>query len=277
MKGIKNLLKGGAQIIIKIYNTIIWFVFQTIHYGFKNRLEKPKENELITILGNGPSLREDINKIDFGKGQFCVVNYFLDSSLFNSLKPQYYLLADPVFFQSETMIESIVEKVHWEMQLFVPYIIWKKRFKKRTFEWLKIIPYNDYSYQGFKCVKFWLYKKGWSMPTPQNVLVPSLFNAINMGYKEIRLYGADHSWTKSLCVTKDNVVCAIDSHFYDNKVSINPYWKGREGCYYKLYEFFRDLSKTFESYHQIREYAERVGSRIINCTEDSFIDAFDKV
>lgn len=280
MKGIKIILKGGVLIIIKIYDTIIWFVFQTVHYGFKNRLEKPKDNDLITILGNGPSLREDIKSIDCHKGRFCAVNYFYKSSLFDSLKPQYYVLADPAFFQSQTVIDSIVKSLYWEMQLFVPYRIWKTKFKNKEYEWLRIVPYNDYSYRGFKCVELWLYKKGFSMPTPQNVLVPSLVNAINMGYKEIHLYGADHSWTKSLCVTDNNIVSAIDCHFYEgDEKKLEPYLKTLpEGGtdYYKMHELLRDFAKMFEAYHQIREYANKCNVRIINCTKDSFIDAFER-
>ena len=275
MNTIKNKIKTSAQFVLKLYNTLVWFLFQTMHYGFKNYIVKSKVNDLITILGNGPSFSEDICKLDFLDGDYCVVNYFFESSFFRKLKPKYYVLADPAFFQTEA-IDRIVSQLQWEMQLFVQYRVWKKYYKRRSYKWLKIVPYNDYSYQGFKKLKILLYKKGLSMPSPQNVLIPCLFNAINMGYKEIRLYGADHSWTKTLCVTKDNVVCAVDCHFY-KEARLAPYWKGRQGVYYKIHELLRDFANMFEGYHQIKEYANICGTRILNYTKDSFIDAFEKV
>ena len=116
------------------------------------------------------------------------------------------------------------------------------------------------------------------MPKAQNVLVPSIFNAINMGYKEIRIYGADHSWLECIRVDNQNRVCLTDSHFYDKeKVKLEPWIKATPGReVYKMHEVLRDIAQMFDSYHQIRWYADKVGRRVVNCTKDSFIDAFER-
>ena len=116
------------------------------------------------------------------------------------------------------------------------------------------------------------------MPRPQNVLVPSIFNGINMGYNEIIIYGADHSWTENIRINNANQVCLTDSHFYDQEeVSLKPWRKATEGReIYKMYEILWDLSNTFKSYHTLREYADTQGCHIVNKTGGSYIDAFDR-
>ena len=82
-----------------------------------------------------------------------------------------------------------------------------------------------------------------------------------------------------MCVTSQNIVSAIDAHFYDiGEVRLEPYLKGIPGRvpeYYKLHELLRDFATMFESYHYIRSYADWTRCSIVNKTKDSFIDAFE--
>ena len=164
------------------------------------------------------------------------------------------------------------------MKLVVPYSAWKEcdilyNMHNKNIE---VIPIHGILYRGFEKFRNSVYKHGMAMPKGQNVLVPSIFNGINMGYKEIRLYGVDHSWSKTLCVNDNNLVCAIDTHFYDiSKVDLKPY--GRiNGRYYKLHELLRDFATMFESYQYLRPFADSMGCKIINKTKGSFIDAFER-
>ena len=114
------------------------------------------------------------------------------------------------------------------------------------------------------------------MPMLYNVLQPTIFNAIKMGYKEIRLYGVYHSWTEEIRVNDKNEVCLIDRHFYDEKnIKLLPL-KKTNGEILKMYEILSDLSKVFFSYCQVRKYADYKKCKIINCTENSYIDAFER-
>ena len=115
------------------------------------------------------------------------------------------------------------------------------------------------------------------MPRPQNVVIPSIFIGINEGYKQIDLYGVDHSWTKEIRVNNNNQVCLINSHFFDNKTpELKPWHKGIGEPVYKMHEILRDLAWMFDGYYKLREYADNIGCRIINKTPDSFIDAFER-
>lgn len=279
MINFKVLIKSIYKVLINIIISLKWIVKVFLCSDLRNHICHLNNNTLLTILANGPSLKEDLVNLDISRGDFCVVNRFYESPYYFKVKPKYYVLADPAFFDKEEEIKKLIDSVDWEMMLFVTYSGWKnlKFLRNIPNNKIKVIPYHTNPYNGFMWLKLFLYRKGLSMPPAQNVLVPSIFNGINMGYKEIRLYGVDHSWTKSLCVDKNNQVCAIDLHFYedDNDIKLLPYLKCN-GEYYRLHALLRDFAQMFDSYHQIRWYADKVGCKIINCTKDSFIDAFER-
>lgn len=275
---LKFVIKKVLYFIVRFYNTIEWFARVIIKTDLRNHIPKIKNEKLISILANGPSLKEELESINFECGDFCVVNDFYKSPYWKIIKPQYCVLADPNYFKSPERIYSIINNVEWNMKLFIPY----SALKLENFPWaekngfVEYIPYHYESYDGFEFLRFYIYKKGLSMPLLYNVLQPSIFNAINMGYKEIRLYGVDHSWTENIRVNEENQVCLVDRHFYDvSHCEMKP-WKKTDGFNWKMYEILRDLSKSFFSYNQVKEYADKKGCRIVNYTHNSYIDAFDR-
>lgn len=273
---IKQIIKYLSDSINKSFATIIWLLRAVLLTDFRNHIKKGDHKQL-SILANGPSLSKELESINLHDGDFSVLNFFYKSPIFKQIKPAMYVLADPYFFTDDHM-KPIIESVDWPMSLFVPYRAWRavRVLKKCPNKNIRVIPYHTGQYAGFECIRFLLYKHGLSMPIAQNVLVPSIFNAINMGYKEIRLYGVDHSWTESIRVNSMNEVCQVNSHFYDDKeVELKPF-KKCSGEQYLMHEILRDFAQMFDSYHYIRKYADQLGCKIINCTENSFIDAFER-
>ncbi len=263
---------------IKFFHTMWWLLYILIKTDRKNHIVYSDDRQLLNILANGPSLKEEIEKLDFGLEDFSVVNYFYRSPYFQIIKPSIYVIVDPEFFEREDTYRPIIDHVTWPMKFVVPFFSWRKYAILRNMPntYIEVVPIHCTTYSGYECFRNWIYRHGFAMPKAQNVLVASIFSAINMGYKEIKLYGVDHSWTKSLCVTEDNIVCAVDTHFYDtNQIKLEPYAKGLRG-YYKLHELLRDFANMFESYHSLRTYADNMGCKILNKTKDSFIDAFER-
>lgn len=261
-------------------------IFQTLAFGirvllktdFKNHISKVNNVSILTILANGPSLKDNLDQINFTQGEFSVVNDFYKSPYYQKIKPQYHVLMDPLYFRKNEDIKPFVDSVHWDMKLIVPYYAWKgvNMLRNMPNKHIEVIPCNMVSYNGFECFRNWIYQQGLAMPKAQNVLVASIFAGINMGYKEIRLYGVDHSWTESIRVNDKNEVCLTDSHFYDTEeVNLLP-WHKASGEQYKMHEVLRDLAQMFDSYHQLRKYADFRDCKIVNCTKDSFIDAFNR-
>lgn len=279
-KILKKTIKRILNFILKFFNTLKFLALVVVKTDLRNHIQKVEGTGLMTILANGPSLKDDLDKIDFTKGDFCVVNDFYKSPWYSKIKPKYHVLADPLYFRTDEDIQPFVDAVKWNMTLFVPYNAWKKMniLNKNPSDFITVVPYHSVNYQGFESLRNWFYEKGLSMPGPQNVLVPSIFNTINMGYNEIKIYGADHSWTENIRVNNLNQVCLVDSHFYDKEqVKLLPWRKGTPGReIYKMQEVLRDLAQMFDSYHDINKYSDFKNCRIVNCTANSYIDAFER-
>ncbi len=266
------------DICLNIVRTVRFLLVLLLRTDLKNHVPVTNADCSLYVLANGPSLKENLENIDFSKGHFAVVNYFYKSPYYRIIKPQYYILADPFFFTKIENIIPFVESVDWKMKLFVPFSAWDRldALKRLPNAFVSVIPYHTTNYQGFPLFRKFAFRRGLAMPSPQNVLIPCIFNGINMGYKEIRLFGVDHSWTTSLRVNSKNEVCLTDSHFYDDIESHLKPWLNCSGEPYKMHEVLRDLALMFDSYHMIRDYADYRGCKIFNCTKDSFIDAFER-
>lgn len=99
--------------------------------------------------------------------------------------------------------------------------------------------------------------------------------AIKLGYNNIYITGADHSWTRTLSVDDNNRVVSVQPHFYKD----NSQEKERVTAVYnniKLHDIINSFYIAFRAYHYIREYASSHNINIYNSTPDSFIDAFHR-
>ncbi len=241
------------------------------------------------VLGNGPSLKTSLESYPdfFTKHSLVCVNSFSITPEYTSLKPSYYVILDPGFWYGDSevvtnTIESLKTKTTWTLYLLVPH----EAKKSQNFRELgkhnaniKISYFNYTVYKGFEGIGYWLYAKNLAMPQSQNVLVASLFLSINIGFKEIYLFGADHGWHENLFVTDENVLCFKDTHFYDGKEKINyrPFYKGihlKET--FTMHEILITFSKIFYGYEVINKYAQHCKAKIYNASEVSFVDAFER-
>lgn len=96
-----------------------------------------------------------------------------------------------------------------------------------------------------------------------------------MGYKKILLFGADHTWTKTLDVDDENFVVTVQPHFYeDNEEERRRVRDTYRGI--RLHQVLESMSIAFKSYWEIKDYARAKGVEIINGTPGSMIDAFSR-
>jgi hypothetical protein len=213
------------------------------------------------------------------------VNLFAQSEYFEILKPTDYVLIDGLFFAFENKatdrqdIKKVFENfltVTWEMNIYIPasakkgYLV-NEILKKNTC--IKINYFNYIVVSGYDKFKFYMYKKGFGMPQCQNVLAASLFLSINRGYKEIYLFGADHSWHQQISVASDNKILLLDQHFYNTEgkaLTINAQNKQTTA------DVFYSLYKAFKSYVILNSYAIYRNCTVYNASEVSFIDAFQQ-
>ena len=244
-----------------------------------NHLPRP-EKILLRILGNGNSLKSVVDSLSTDC-DYMVMNAHILHPSYSELKPRYYVLADPTFFHPNAcydgteVVKKILAETNWEMTLFVP---WEhtRGVKLEPTEWVTIQYVNQSWYFGPEQYREYLYDHNLAMPKVNNVLASSIYLAIFLGYKEVELYGVEHSWTRDLYVNKYNHTCIKDSHFFDEEeVEANVIIDG-SGIPMKFHEVLQMYADYFPAYWELRELADKHKCHIVNCAPNSFIDAFEK-
>lgn len=241
------------------------------------------EGERLIIMGNGPSLKRNIDEdMELLMGsRTMAVNFAANADEFFSLKPDYYIIADPHFFDGRSsdpnvarLFDRLDGMVDWNMTLFIPAVR-KASDTGIKNQHIKIEKFNLVGVEGFRFMENMVYGSGRGMPRPRNVLIPAIMVGMAMGYKEIFIIGADHTWTRTLEVDDDNNVVSVQPHFYKD----NEEEKQRVTSVYRnvrLHDMLLSMHLAFKSYHTIARYARERGVRIVNATPGSFIDAFQR-
>ena len=240
----------------------------------------------LLILANGPSLKRTVEEsADFVRGKtLLAVNFCVTSPMFEQLKPELYLIADPLFWivpeKREQLFRTMAEKTTWDMNFLVPARALKNK------EWqpllagnphIRLYIYNTTPIEGFQGFCNWIFSKGWGVPRPHNVLIPSIAMGIRLPFKKIYLAGADHSWLPEITVTDDNVVLMHQKHFYDQNKSKAATVTQENLHSARLYTILYHMYVAFKSYFVLEDYAHSRGKEVINVTPGSYIDAFKRM
>lgn len=284
----KSLIKRCLYFFKKSVEFVIFLLTVLIRARLKNPIPK-KYSGTLTLLANGPSLKEVLPQLSTGKFRdtdFVVLNYFAASDVFTQVKPRHYCLADPMFFcpnhreQEVRHLYSILDReVDWAMNLYIPKPRQKAfcGFANLKNPQIKIIPLNCVDYKGFECFRHYFYAWGLAMPTIYTVANMAVFIGINSGYKQINLYGVDHTFFDSLCVNEKNQLCNKDKHYYDNgEVALKPIVRNDNSCVWRVSDYIFSIGSMFRSHDLLAAYARFKGVRILNCTKISMIDSYER-
>ncbi len=247
------------------------------------QLSRFKQSSKCCILGNGPSLENS-----FKNGEviledcdvFCM-NMFCMYEGFTTIKPTFYFLVDPDYFQphnksAEKELNNLIYKLNndvtWKMYLMIPYTAAKGNlFAELKNPNIEIRYLNITAVDGFKGFRHFIYKYRLGMPKCQTVMNCALTTAINMQYEVAYLYGADHSWISDLRVDDENVVCYGERHVYEKGLKVHRYAQE-----FNMYTMLTAFANMFKSHYLIEVYARHKGVKIFNCTRGSFVDAYDR-
>ncbi len=242
-------------------------------------------NELL-ILANGPSLNRTVQEAStFVQGKtLLAVNFCVTSPMFEQLRPELYLIADPLFWivpeKRVQLFQTLAEKTTWDMTLFVPARALKNK------EWQPLLAgnphihlciYNTTPIEGFQGFCNRVFRKGWGVPRPHNVLIPSIAIGLRLPFRKIYLAGADHSWLPEITVTDDNVVLMHQKHFYDQNKSKAATVSQENLNSARLYTILYHMYVAFKSYFVLEAYSKTLGKEVINVTPGSYIDAFKRM
>ena len=233
----------------------------------------------LIILANGPSLNQTIAESlpSLQAHPTLAVNFAANAPEFRTLRPRYYVFIDPHFFSATddpnvTRLWDNLARVDRPMTLIVPAR--RRRLIPKSVN-IDTLTVNDIAVEGFLPLENAAFARGWGMPRPRNVLIPSIMAAIAMGFKEIYLTGADHSWMKTISVNDNNQVVSIQPHFYkDNDKELARV--RTDYLHRPLHTILDSFRIAFASYHTIARFAATRGIRIVNSTPGSYIDAFPR-
>ncbi len=240
--------------------------------------------ETVYVLANGPSLKDELTKLidsdNFNRSHKFALNFFSLSDVFTTVRPDFYCLADKGFFinystdRHKRTIEKLNELTTWKLKLFVPNVYYSIIVKLINNSNIELIPITILQFDGFERRKYEYYKKGWAVPSFVNVTIMIEYILLNLGCKDIRLYGVDHTFFDGMTVNDNNIPCIIDRHF--DTVELRPLYKF-DGGYYSLAGWLWDKYLTFKEHENMRNYADYLGAQIINCTKCSLIDAYIRI
>ena len=286
-----NILLAIQDFIVEFLKTVASVIKMLIGSGFFIKPVSKFDNADCIILGNGPSLDRSITEYRANLDKYILfcVNHFAESTIYESIKPQIYILNAPEMWmddvepfhykKGEKLFMTIAEKTKWDIDLFIPYRA------KKTKRWQKVLNrnphirinyFNTTPIEGFRWFRHLCYNRYLGMPRPHNVLIPSLMLALHLRFKKIFLFGTDHSWMKDMWVTEENEVLLHQKHFYDKATSeARPMDKLGKGSR-RIHEVLQKFVYAFRGYIEINEYSLSRGQQIINCTEGSYIDAFTR-
>ena len=237
--------------------------------------------EPVYLLANGPSLKDELLLLEkdekFVNAPKFVLNFFSLSESYKKIKPEMYCLADKGFFIDNPSeghvktIKAINEATDWPITLYVPYpylVIAQRAIVNRK---VTIVPLSTLKFEGFEKKKYLYYKKGYAVPSYVNVTIMMEYILLNLGYKDIRLYGVDHTFFTNMAVDDNNHIGYMERHFYgDEFVELKWY----DGSPLKMTEWLWDKYLTFKEHENMRGYADYLGAQIVNCTKVSLIDSY---
>ncbi len=278
------------------FNTALYFAVMTAKENFRNYISRAgvvgKPAKAMVILGNGPSLAADLPKLiarrEHLMKDFMAVNFFAEDKRFETVRPNYYVLSDPMFFRRSeyydrvmTFYEMLNRKVTWPMNLYVQY------YNPEHFDYRAVLPnpnirivrFHTQLYTGFRSTEFWLYRHGLGSANFGTVVQIGEYVALLLGYKTIELYGVDHTLLDGLCVDDQNRLCRTDRHYYDSSAEPaepKPIYQKAPRRPYTMFVYLAEVAELFRGHETLRDYAQSLGARIINCTRGSMIDAYER-
>lgn len=237
----------------------------------------------VIVLANGPSLKATLrdHMPMLQRSTTMVVNFAANDDSYALLRPDYYVLVDPAFF-SEEPTESVralwkrIRATSWPLTLIVgARDLVKAEILVGANDHISIRTVNLVGVEGWGWLEALAYDKGWGMPRPRNVLIAGLMACLQMGYREVYVCGADHSWLPNVKVHENNRITTVQTHFYQERA-------GHQQDIDKVFEkvtmpeLMMNFYIAFDSYHRMQRYALRRGISIYNATPGSYIDAFPR-
>lgn len=217
---------------------------------------KGRDSEICFVLGNGPSLK-NVNLDLLAPYPCFTTNLFYTNNNGNGFSSRYHVFVDPAYGTDDFL--PYVRQVHSEKR--AEYVILNKNFKKRMQQEGLLDDrtyFVDISYISHGNVVRCDMSR--AMSGSLNVIPVAIECAIYMGYKKIYLLGCDFN----------SYVNGKYEHFNDPD-GYEDVMSRRE----VVGELIR-CALVHNQHYALDEYSRARGSKIVNLTEGSLIDAYER-
>ena len=122
-----------------------------------------------------------------------------------------------------------------------------------------------------------LFRRGLGSANFGTVVQVCEYIALLLDYRTVELYGVDHTLLDGLMVDDENRLCRIDSHYYDTTpVAPKPIFQKVPPRPYTMALYLSEVAELFRGHEILRDYAAWLGTRIVNRTRGSLIDAYER-
>ena len=277
--------------ILIIFITLIKSKIKDFSIPIKISFNK-KKNQKCFLLGNGPSLNADINKIIKANDvntDIYAVNYFGRSKFFKKLKPNYYFFSDKMFWSKDLInkvkkdnedVFNILKNVNWKITVICPpegYSFIKKELSENNHLTFFSVPIRFSNLLTEKFTYLSIKSRLFSVPNVNSVIT-LLWMSIFMSYKKITLYGCDFSAFKTLSVDqKTNQIIVSTDHFYGNSSAEKNAAKKYTGqkdkpLSVRLFQVYR----AFKLLDILAKISRNLNIEVTNGSSFSYIDSFPR-
>ena len=253
-----------------------------------------RSGDKMIVIGNGPSLNKSIELYgDIISQTTCMmVNESCMTPLFETIKPAFYFLVDPVYYDDENnkhyvptrndVIDSLISKTIWPMSIIMPKYARGCNLveRLRANNNIKVLYYETNWKIPNNLTQYEAWDENLVIPPGQTVLNTAVWLSIYWGYPETYLIGADTSFLADLRVDQEtNVLYTVDTHFYSNEEVYKERYdsqKQRRPVRTNLYTELFSIGTALKAYWELRGYADWKGVKVYNASEYSWIDAFER-
>ena len=215
-------------------------------------LEHQKKSDVCFVVGLGPSLSAvDLEALD---GDLIVTNRYFRVQNANKTKPFLYILMDSAFYHDDcSMTEAM--KMFPETNFILNGLYYRYTKNHFNFDSNKIWYVNMWGSFFSSTHRLNMTKL---MPMSNNIICSAIMIALCLGYKKIILIGCDFNSFASL-------------------KPIHVYKEDSEKRLWSLSDELFQYSFSADTHVQLEKYSKKHNIAILNASENSLIDAYEKV
>ncbi len=217
------------------------------------------------ILGNGPSLSSH-NLHALGSEVTFAMNGFWRHPAAMAMQPDYYVFADPVFFDGSRPSWQFLTSMHRVIQTSNFLAPWTAAHMIRANASLPLDRTHFIASAGIlRSAKPFDVDLTRTIPAINNCAQLAILAALYMGCSKIYLLGMEHDWLAQQ---------GKETHFYAAKTLENHAIAHGERRRYA--DLMKDALELWQGYEVLRQCAALRRVEIVNCTRGGFLDVFER-